>query len=225
MSVASSSLFRLWVDDMKSLEFRLVPLWTIETGRSFRSVIDWVRRGCIGYAPQFVKQRVLMKYCVPEAPWVETGTYLGTTTKFLSARSPKVHSIEPATALYQAAERRFRSTNVVLHHGTSEEILPRLLADLLGPVNFWLDGHFSAGLTYKSAKDSPLLDELAAIRANLPHMGDVVIFIDDIRCCVPLAQQREGGYPSLDELVTWARENGFSWHIEQDIMIINRLRS
>jgi hypothetical protein len=210
---------------MKSSVFRVMPLWAIEAGRSFRSVIDWVRRGCIGFAPQFVKQNILMTYCVPAAPWVETGTYLGTTTKFLAARSPKVHSIEPATALFEDAARRFSGSNVVMHHGTSEEVLPRLLADLHGPVNFWLDGHYSAGLTYKSAKESPLLEELAAIRANLSHLSDVAIFIDDIRCCVPLAHQREGGYPALDELVSWARDNGFSWQIEQDIMIVNRLRS
>jgi hypothetical protein len=81
---------------MHSSVFKIVPLWAIEAGRSYRSVIDWVRRGCTGFAPQFVKQNVLMKNCVPGAPWVETGTYLGTTTKFLSARSPKVHSIEPS---------------------------------------------------------------------------------------------------------------------------------
>jgi hypothetical protein len=203
--------------------FRFVPLWAIETGRSLRSIVDWVRRGCVGYAPQFVKQRVLMKYCVPGAPWVETGTYLGTTTKFLAARSPLVHTIEPATSLYEGAVRRFRGRNVVLHHGTSEAVLPRLLPDLRGSVNFWLDGHFSAGLTYRSDKESPLLDELAAIRANLSHMHDVAIFIDDIRCCVPTAADaREGGYPALDELVAWARENGFGWRIEQDIMIISR---
>jgi hypothetical protein len=210
---------------MKSSVFNVVPLWAIEAGRSFRSVVDWIGRGCIGYAPQFVKQRVLMKYCVPGAPWVETGTYLGTTTKFLATRSPEVHSIEPATALYEGAAKRFRGSNVVMHHGTSEEILPRLLAGLSGPVNLWLDGHYSAGVTYKSAKESPLLDELAAIRANLAHMGDVTVFIDDIRCCVPPADQREAGYPALDELVSWARDNSFAWHIEQDIMILNRVKS
>jgi hypothetical protein len=112
-----------------------------------------------------------------------------------------------------------------MHHGTSEEVLPRLLADLTGPVNFWLDGHYSAGLTFKSSNACPLLEELAAIRANLAHMTDVAIFIDDIRCCVPPADQRESGYPALDELVSWARDNGFSWHIEQDIMVAKRLRS
>lgn len=210
---------------MKDSVFSMTPVWAIELGRSAKSLVDWVRRGCIGFAPQFVKQQVLAKYSVSGAPWVETGTYLGTTTKFLAARSPKVHSIEPATALYRDAEKRFRGSNVVMHHGTSEEILPRLLPEVRGPVNFWLDGHYSAGVTYKSDKESPLLDELAAIRANLAHLDDVAIFIDDIRCCVPPADQREGGYPALDDLVAWARDNGFAWHIEQDIMIFNRSKS
>ena len=208
---------------MKGSVFSLLPLWAIESMRSIRSIVDWVQRGCIGHAPQFVKQRVLMKYCVPGAPWVETGTYLGTTTKFLAARSPLVHSIEPASTLYHGAARRFRGRNVVLHHGTSEDILPKLLPELLGAVNFWLDGHYSAGLTYKSDKESPLLDELAAIRANLPRLDDVAIFIDDIRCCAPMhAHEREGGYPGLDDLVSWARDNEFGWRIEQDIMILSR---
>lgn len=73
----------------------------------------------------------------------------------------------------------------------------------------WLDGHYSAGLTYNSAKESPLLDELAAMRAHLSRLGDVAIFIDDIRCCVPPADQRQGGYPALDELVSWAGQQFF----------------
>jgi hypothetical protein len=47
---------------MKSSVFKIVPLGAIELGRSFKSIVDWMQRGCIGYAPQFVKQNVLMKY-------------------------------------------------------------------------------------------------------------------------------------------------------------------
>jgi hypothetical protein len=208
---------------MKTSILNFLPLGVIETGRSARSVIDWVRRGCVGYAPQFVKQNVLMKHCVPGAPWVETGTYIGTTTKFLSTHAPRVHSIEPANVLYENALKRFRGTNVQMYHGTSEEVLPRLLPELRGPLCFWLDGHYSAGLTYKSAKESPLLEELASIRANLSQLGSVAVFIDDIRSCVPPDGQRDSGYPALDELVAWARDNGFTWQIEQDIMIMNRV--
>lgn len=207
---------------MKGLVLEIVPLRIIEIGRSVRSVIDWLRRGCVGYAPQFVKQNVLMKHCAPGAPWVETGTYIGTTTKFLAARSPEVYSIEPAKALYDNAVKRFRGSNVRMYHGTSEEVLPRLLPKLRGSVNFWLDGHYSAGATYKSDKASPLLDELAAIQANLQHLEEVAIFIDDIRICAAAVEQRDSGYPTLDDLVLWTRDNGFTWQIEHDIMIMNR---
>jgi methionine synthase I (cobalamin-dependent) len=34
--------------------------------------------------PQLVKELIFMKYAIDGADWVETGTYKGTTTNFLS---------------------------------------------------------------------------------------------------------------------------------------------
>ena len=45
--------------------------------------------------------------------------------------------------------------------GTSEVQLPKILDRLDGAVSFWLDGHFSAGVTFQGDQDTPIREELA----------------------------------------------------------------
>ena len=73
------------------------------------------------------------------------------------------------------------------------------------------------GVTFQGEKDFPVEDELAAIKSNLPNFTKVVILIDDVRCFLSAS---EYDYPSLDDLVDWAREQKFSWRIEHDIFIM-----
>jgi hypothetical protein len=181
----------------------------------------WKARGYLERAPQFVKEAVLLKYGLPGAQWVESGTYRGTTTQFLSASFPYVHSIEPSPTLYIEASKLFRGSNVELHNGLSEVVLPELLERLSGPINFWLDGHFSAGDTFQGPKSCPVEDELEAISSSLGNFSAVTVMVDDVRCFgSSLPQHSE--YPSLDELVDWARDNSFKWAIEHDILVMSR---
>jgi hypothetical protein len=58
---------------------------------------------------------------------------------------------------------------------------------------FWLDGHYSAGITAKGEKDTPIFEELSHI-LNAPDKRHVII-VDDV--------QNFGtnpAYPSLEEL-------------------------
>jgi hypothetical protein len=66
------------------------------------------------------------------------------------------------------------------YKGLSEEVLPFLLPTLSGDINFWLDGHFSGGITHKGPQDTPILDELVSISKYLRHFGTVCVMIDDI---------------------------------------------
>jgi hypothetical protein len=70
--------------------------------------------------------------------------------------------------------------------------LPELLARVHEPALFWLDGHYSGGLTARGAKDTPLLEEIEAI-AHHGVPGHVVL-IDDARCL------GQGDYPTLEVL-------------------------
>jgi len=187
--------------------------------RNIRDLQKWRRRGWSDHAPQFVKEAIFRKYAIDGATWVETGTFKGTTTRFLSGLAGKVHTIEPALKHFKRAERRFRNSNVEVINGTSEEVFPDLLPGLEGDICFWLDGHYSAGTTFKGDTDCPVEAELAAIDASLGHFGRVSILIDDVRCFLSEAEDYRD-YPSIDYLVDWARARGMTWRIEQDIFVI-----
>jgi hypothetical protein len=160
---------------------------------------------------------------LPGAIWVETGTYLGETTKFLSRHACKVYSIEPETILFLKAKEYFKSFHhVSILHGTSEDTFPKLLPKIKGNVNFWLDGHYSEGITYKGFRDTPIIYELNSISKNKKNFKNIAIFIDDIRCFENNIEEFSS-YPSLDYLVKWAQKENFSWHIEHDIFVAKRL--
>lgn len=185
----------------------------------FKGLLDWRKRGYSDNAPQFVKEAILQKYAIEDATWVETGTFMGATTRFLAELSPEVHTVEPAKKLFKRATRKFSGTHVNVLNGTSEDIFPDLLPTLEGNICFWLDGHYSAGQTFKGDTDCPVEDELNAIEASLGNFDNISILIDDVRCF--LSQSTDySDYPSIDYLVDWARSHDFDWRIEQDIFII-----
>ena len=187
-----------------------------------REHAEWAGRGFAAPSPSHIKRATLLRLGLPEATWIETGTFMGDTTALLARRARRVHSIEPEPKLCARAKARFASTpNVEIHGGISEEVLPGILARLEGDVCFWLDGHYSAGVTFKGPKDTPIAEELAAIEAAAPRLGQIIVLVDDIRCFDP-AKPEFVDYPSKAFLIAWAERLGFSWHIEQDIFVARR---
>ena len=122
---------------------------------------------------------------------------------------------------HAAACKRFKGKNVSLFNDVSENIFPSLLPKLSGNINFWLDGHYSAGVTFKGEKDCPVEDELIAIEQNLNNFNKISILIDDVRCFLP-NNSSYSDYPSIDYLVDWARRMNFHWRIEHDIFIMQK---
>lgn len=187
-----------------------------------KSLIGWIRRGFCDPLPQMLKESLLLRHGVKGAVWIETGTYLGQTAKFLAQHAPTVYTVEPSTNLFHRAKNLFDGSNVIVVHGISENVLPGILLNLRGACNFWLDGHFSEGVTFQGPTDCPVVEELNAISQCQKNLGSISILIDDVRCF-------QGGrspvkdYPSLDYLVDWARSNNFSWVIESDIFIMKRV--
>lgn len=127
--------------------------------------------GVLPPSPFFVKQAVLLRHSLPDSTWVETGTYLGQTTTFLSKFAKFVYSLEPDAQLYDRAKRVVRSENVTVLNGASEDIFPELLPKLSGNVCFWLDGHYSGDGTYKGPLDTPIVKGLDLIERNLCELG------------------------------------------------------
>lgn len=87
---------------------------------------------------------------------VETGTFLGGTTRKLSEMADKVYTIEIDPENIQEATEFLRDTsNITLLEGSSPEVLRNLLQSDHGNVLFFLDAH---SRTY-----TPLIDELKII--------------------------------------------------------------
>lgn len=198
---------------------KLRDLLRISTLKHLSEFKKWGDRQFAAPSPRFIKRACLLRNGFADGTWIETGTYFGETTEFLSQNFPSVISIEPEEKLFALAQERFKSSATVkVLNGTSESILPHLLPTLGGTLNFWLDGHHSGGVTFKGPQDTPIVQELECIERNLLRFKAVAVLIDDIRCFgSDLDEYRD--YPPLQVLVEWANRLGLSWHIEQDILV------
>jgi predicted O-methyltransferase YrrM len=111
---------------------------------------------------------------------VETGTFRGTTTAFLSENFPTldIYTIEVDFKTFLQAEHNLKSfKNIKLLCGSSEKVLEDLLPRLKDKrILFYLDAHWE--------KYWPLLDEFEAIRKNAKD--NCCIVIDDFK--VPYRQ-------------------------------------
>lgn len=184
---------------------------------------NWFKLNFSSPAPNIVKWNVMERWGGHVA-WIETGTYLGETTTQLSKNCILVISIEPEKSLFKNAEHKFRNTkNIVLLNGTSESKLREAInmakMKKLFDVSFWLDGHFSEGLTYLGESECPVLFELTVIADEFKGNFPITILIDDIRNFSP-TNQIIRGYPSLTYLVEYANKNNLFWTIEHDIFIM-----
>jgi hypothetical protein len=178
----------------------------------------WIATGRPAPAPPAVKQRIVADHqrlngadCL-----IETGTYRGDMVFAQRRRFRRIFTIELDDRLFQRAVDRFRDLgNIVVLHGDSGQVLPTLLESVRWPCLFWLDGHFSGGITARGDLETPVVLELAAI---LRHpIADHVILIDDARCF------GQGDYPSIEALrdqVVAARPD-WSLDVRDDVIRIH----
>ena len=192
--------------------------------KQFSAINRWAENSYSSPSPHFVKQSIVLRNVIPDSTTVETGTYMGETTELLETKSMKVISIEPEENLFKMAQLKFAGKpKFQIINGTSEDIFPSLIPTLSGDVSFWLDGHFSAGITYRGPKETPILDELRIIEDNMMNFQRVVVMVDDIRCFDPTLPEYST-YPTRTYLVEWAGKNGLSWTIEHDIFIAKNFK-
>jgi hypothetical protein len=199
-------------------------LWSRKL-RNFLMIFAWIRYGFEVPAPEYVKRKVLMRKG-PSDAWIETGTYLGDTTNYLAKKSKMVYSIEPSAYYFNYAKKRFKSNpKIKIYEGTSEEKLREVIdAVMLSDariISFWLDGHYSAGKTFRGGNETPVIAELENISKILDSSREIRVYIDDIRCFNP-NNPDYSTYPSIDQLIYWSIENKLSWLIENDILILTK---
>ena len=160
------------------------------------SAVGWRLKGRPAPAPPHVKRRIVRDLTRRSAArtFVETGTYRGDTVAAVSRDVDQVISIELDQHLAEAAVHRFRGRgNVSILVGDSGQVLPEVVEGLDEPALFWLDGHFSGGVTALGGHVTPIEQELEAIlEAGRPQH---LVLIDDIRLF-----DGTDGYPTLDRI-------------------------
>lgn len=170
-------------------------------------------------APQIVKLGVLTRYGHPSGIWVESGTFLGDTTRVLARHADRVFTIEPSPELATRARRRLVGLrNVEVLEGRSEDVMPTLVGQLSGTVSFWLDGHTSGGFTYAGESATPIRDELSTIAHYLDRFDKVTVLVDDFRGFGGRFDD-DGAYPARSTLVRWADTHSLNWTVEHDIFV------
>lgn len=113
--------------------------------------------------------------------FIESGSFFGDGIEAaLQAGFKEVYSIELSPHLHEHCKNRFLSNpHVHLYEGDSAVVLKEILNQLDDRATFWLDGHYSEGITAKGKTHSPILQELEQIAAH--PIKSHTILIDDIR--------------------------------------------
>jgi hypothetical protein len=131
--------------------------------------------------------------------FIETGTFLGDMAGYASHLFQRVHTIELSPDLARRAVARFAAVpHVTVHEGDSGQILPDLLATINSSCLFWLDGHYSGGITARGKRDTPIAAELEAIAGH--PIGPHAVLIDDARVF-----GTDAAYPVLEEVFALLR--------------------
>lgn len=168
--------------------------------------------------PHKGKVKVLSKYIQKFKPdiFIETGTYLGQTIDKLKDNFAEVYSIELDKKLYKNAKKLFAGNKrIKILQGDSAIVLGRIIKSIKYPTLFWLDAHYSGGITAKGNKNTPVLKELTAITKNMPKGS--VILIDDAR-----EFNGKSDYPKLEVIKNFIAKKlpGYKINVEQDIIRI-----
>lgn len=151
--------------------------------------------------PPFIKRSILLRFIIDNEckTLVETGTQYGDTPWAFRDRLEDIYTIELSPRLASLARDRFKKhRNIQIVEGDSGAMIKTILPQLKSKTLFWLDGHYSAGVTAQGALDCPVYAELRSIFEGCPVPW--VILIDDARCF-----GRDKDYPSFEELEAFVK--------------------
>lgn len=188
--------------------------------RDWRNYLAWILDGRCGPAPKLYKQRRVRSLAKERnlRILVETGTYLGEMVSACARSFEQIYSIELSDTLHAMATTLFsKEPHIHLSHGNSADLLPLVLSQLRDPILFWLDAHYSQGITSRGPEETPILSELKACFQNMNQNS--VILIDDARCFTGY-----GGYPHVSDIEAFAAQNGFRCSVHADIIQLEQLR-
>lgn len=188
--------------------------------RKNRQYSQWIKDGRPIPPPPIAKQKIISQFRdqFSYKTFIETGTYLGDMIYAQKNNFDKIYSIELSDELYRKAKKRFKNDkNIFLVHGDSGKLLAPVLSSIDEPTIFWLDGHYSGGITAKGESMCPIFGELDAILSNKSFQK--LILIDDARLFVG-----EDDYPTLSEIREYfeIRDKTYSLEVKDDMIICSK---
>lgn len=188
-----------------------------QQGRQEWAYRAWLHNDRRGLTPHKRKQQLVRMIAQRHnlRVLVETGTYRGDMVQAMKGYFIHVYTIELSAKLCARAQRRFRKdSNVTVIHGDSAKRLADVTTNLDRPALFWLDGHYSGGMTAQGVTATPILDELAIV---LPHLaGHHGVLVDDARLF-----GMDAGYPTLNEL----KEHVAYYRPEVEVTVVDDILS
>ena len=188
---------------------------------SILKVPTWVLRGRPHPSPPHLKRRTVLEFAHEQKfqAFIETGTYRGDMLARVLRKTliDEIFSVELDNDLATEAQFRFRNkASIKISIGDSGEFLWKNCRTLPEPALFWLDGHFSGGVTALGDTTTPIFAELQAID-SCKRKTDVIL-VDDIRLF-----NGKDGYPMLEELIDVIHRLNPDWHclVQGDILKIS----
>jgi hypothetical protein len=180
--------------------------------------VSWALRGYPVAPVEHKKLRAVVENKGNRRMFVETGTGTGQMVNAVKLGFRHVISIELDKYLYDVASRKFQDViNVTILHGDSSIILPAILKGAINePAVFWLDAHYSGGITAYNGNVTTVKEEVQAILAH-PLAQQHVILIDDAS-----AFGGCGWYPTLAEMRGIVEQHGMALEVRDDIIRITK---
>ena len=175
-----------------------------------RIINKWENDGYPIPPPYIVKSDTIKKYAndYKIKVFVETGTYLGDMVDAVKKIFDLIYSIELSNDLFLKSSYRFKHyKHINIIEGDSSKELIKISSQIDKPAIYWLDGHYSGGITAKADKICPIYEELEAI-FNSKVSGNIIL-IDDARLF-----NGQDDYPKIDALINYIKKNRQNAEIE-----------
>ncbi len=216
-------MIKLYTEILNVLRYNVKPflplfiLTRLKSRHNENDIEKWKQAGAPVPPPHFVKQHLIQEYqrTYGYKVLIESGTFLGDMVEAQRNNFTEIISIELNGFLFRKAAKRFKNNaHIRIVQGDSGKLLAGIIKDIHEPCLFWLDGHYSSGVTARGEKDCPIFEELDAIFSTSPLFKHIIL-IDDARLFTG-----KRGYPTIEELTYFIKRNNENYKVltEKDVI-------
>ena len=145
------------------------------------------------------KEVLFLKKLMNLNVFFEGGAFRGETASRASFLFDKVITVEKSEEMYSVAKNNISEIkNIDLFLGDTRDYL-KVIGNKYDNILYWLDAHWSGGVTYGKQDECPLIEELSIIFTN---ERNYVILIDDARLFItpPPRPHDFSEWPSLKDI-------------------------